>query len=108
VPLGHFPHPEISQTYTLFSRLFLLEIARLLKDISRFWFISVWRKPWRFLKCLHPLFWAVFSSISGTHQIADLAIFFNELSEGFQRDCKTVCETPGVLALLRVLQRHSR
>ena len=37
-------------------------------------------------------FWAVFSSISGTHQIADLAIFFVERGEGFQWDCKTLCE----------------
>jgi hypothetical protein len=32
----------------------LLEIARLLKDISRFWFISVWRKPMAFFKMFAP------------------------------------------------------
>jgi len=53
-------------------------------------------------------FWAVFSSIFGTYQIADLAIFFVERGEGFQWDCKTLCETPAALALLRILQPHSR
>jgi hypothetical protein len=44
--------------------------------------------------------WAVFSSISGTHQIADLAIFLIEVTDDFQWIVKTVCETPFPLRVL--------
>jgi hypothetical protein len=51
VPLGHVPHPKIFQTTVVF-----LEFV-----FSR----------------VHPgIFWAVYSPVTGTRQIAELASFF--------------------------------
>ena len=99
VPLGHFLHPKISQTQHIPLTFVFPEIARLLNDVSRSGRSSYGGKSWLSFEngVLPTSFWAVFSSISGTHQIADLAIFLMELAEAFQRDRKTVCETPVVL-----------